>query len=109
MLGLLVCSFRPGVCYLSPRSRDSLKIRYSGSAIITCSSFSTLGAAPSGQGDLFGFILDCFCAISPGIICISIDSLSVRLVNVSGMLFVSSLVNTEEKNCLIYPLFACLL
>ena len=67
-----------------PRSRDSLKIRYSGSAIITCSSFSTLGAAPSGHGDLFGFILDSLFVTSPGVNFMSINSLSVLLVNVSA-------------------------
>ena len=88
--------YLPSNC-IFPRRRDCLKIRYSGSAIIICSSFSTLGAAPSGHGDLFGFILDSFFATSPGVNFMSINSLSVRLVNVSGMLFLSSLVNTEEK------------
>jgi len=80
-----------------PMSTDCLKIRYSGSAMIYCSSFTTLGAAPSGPGDLFGFILDSFFATSPGVNVMSINSLSVRLVNVSGMFFLSSVVNTEEK------------
>ena len=43
-----------------PRSRDWLKIWYSGSVIIYCIFFSTLGAAPSGPGNLFGLILDSF-------------------------------------------------
>ena len=74
-----------------------LKIRYSGSAIISCSSFSTLGAVPLGPVDLFGFILDSFFCYISWCNFISINSPSVRLVNVSGMLFVSFFVNTEEK------------
>ena len=82
-----------------PRPRDYLKIRYSHPAIICCSSFDTLGEAPSGHGDLFGFILYSVFATFSVVICMSITSQSVWFVNASGMLFVFSLVNTEEKSC----------
>ena len=63
-----------------------------------CNSLRILGEAPSGPADLFGFILDNFLATSSIVRSVSSRITSVLVSGVFGMLTVSSLVTTEEKN-----------
>ena len=81
-------------------SRDCLYMLYKGPDVSLCSSLSTLGAAPSGPVDLFGFSLRSFFSISSCVNLMSDNAISVREAKFSGMLSVSSRVNTEEKKSL---------
>ena len=78
---------------------DWVNMAYSGSANVVRSSLSIFGCMPSGPGDLLGFNLSSFLATSQIVKTMLSISLTGCCAGCSGILVMSSWVNTDV-NCL---------